>query len=408
MASQQFMEFFIAWGVTIARSYVIQVFAKMKAALGELKLLDIESKLQKEMELLDNTTLHIAITGGSGVGKSSLVNALRGLTDDGEGSANTGETETTMEPQAYQHPEFSKVKLWDLPGIGTDNFKADQYLKQVDFSRYDFFIIVVGNRFSENDTKLACEIQKMKKKFYYVRSKIDESISNESKKKNFNEAETIQKIRDYCEKSLKRKGDNSAKVFLITRWDLSKYDFPCLQNALEEDLDDLKRHVLVMSMPAFSKEAIKSKENAMLDLIWKVSLLSCTIRVTPIPFLPVICDTVILVTAMTKMYKCFGLDEDSLHRLGAHVGKPVDELKSAIKNTPTGGAITTQFVVDYLHRSKVWVTVSLVESLLYFIPVLGSLAGGAGAFLTTFYMLTSFLKDVVEDAQNVLAKSQEK
>jgi len=97
------------------------------------------------------------VTGESGSGKSTFVNAFRGLGDEDEGSAETG----------------PNVKVWDLPGIGTPNFKADEYLELVQFERYDFFIIIASDRFRECHTQLAKEIMRMGKTFYFVCSKID-------------------------------------------------------------------------------------------------------------------------------------------------------------------------------------------------------------------------------------------
>ncbi|KAF7652553.1 hypothetical protein LDENG_00095300 [Lucifuga dentata] len=100
-----------------------------------------------QFDELENVTLHIAVTGESGVGKSTFINVLRGLEDGDKGAAKTGVTETTMKPVRYCHPAFPSVYFWDLPGIGTPRFKAKKYLKEVQFSTYDFFIIIGSNRF---------------------------------------------------------------------------------------------------------------------------------------------------------------------------------------------------------------------------------------------------------------------
>nr|XP_060640316.1 interferon-inducible GTPase 5-like [Anolis sagrei ordinatus] len=395
-------------GIAITKGLIKEEFSQLKDAMEEGDVAGVAAKINKEMELLNNTTLRIGITGCSGAGKSSLVNALREMADDEEDSAPTGVKETTKDVQAYQHPKFPKVIFFDMPGIGTSNFKAAKYLKQVNFSQYDFFIIAGGDRFTENDVKLACEIKKMKKMYYFVRTQVDKSIDSEKKKKSFNEEKTLEEIRNYCMENLKESGEHPPRVFLITRWDLSKYDFPLLVKALEEGLDDVKKHVLIMALPAFSKEAIQKKENAMISLIWKLSFVSCAIGATPIPGLSLACDTAILVGAMITIYKSFGLDEDTLRRFGERVGKPVDELKSAVKKTPRAGRITKEFAIDYLQKSAVWVTVTVIELVLDFVPIVGSVIGGGASFVTTFYMLKNFLRDVVEDAHNVLKKAQEK
>uniref|UniRef100_A0A8C6U1E8 IRG-type G domain-containing protein n=1 Tax=Neogobius melanostomus TaxID=47308 RepID=A0A8C6U1E8_9GOBI len=99
----------------------------------------------------------------SGSGKSTLINALRGVDNTDEAAAPTGYVECTKEVNEYPYPEFPNITISDLPGVGTSTFKASDYLNDVGFAKFDFFIIVSNNRFKENDGLLAAEIQKMNK-----------------------------------------------------------------------------------------------------------------------------------------------------------------------------------------------------------------------------------------------------
>ncbi|XP_077192555.1 interferon-inducible GTPase 5-like [Paroedura picta] len=381
--------------------------AKLKDALMNRTVEEVAEEMQQELDELQNVRLDIAITGVSGAGKSSLVNALRGMTDYEKGAAEVGITQTTMECCAYPHPSFPNVTIWDLPGIGTPEFRPEDYLKKVGFNRYDFFMIVGSERFTENDVLLAHEIQKMKKKFYFVRSKMDDSIAAESRDPNFNLDKSIQKIRKACCYELTEAGESDPRVFLISRRDLSKFDFSDLQETLENDLDDLKRHALILSMPLFSRKILKKKMAAMEALIWKLAFVSCAIGVVPVPGLSLACDLGILVGALLYFYKAFGLDEESLHRVAKVFGKDYRVLKSAIKKSPMSSEITSEFIIGLLARSLVWATLTLTELVLDFVPVLGSLFGGVSSFVTTFFVLRSFLKDIVEDAENVRRKATE-
>ncbi|CAI5781155.1 interferon-inducible GTPase 5-like [Podarcis lilfordi] len=339
------------------------------------------------------------------------------MEDRGEGAALPGVKETTMVPQEYSHPTFPKVKIWDLPGIGTTKFSAKEYLKKVNFSKYDFFIIIASGRFTEDDTKLALEIHKKKKKFYYVRSKVDVDIDNYRRSQGIDvddthekmqaEKEALDIIRKDSYDNLKALGESSPRVFLISRWDLSKYDFPLLQETIEKEQDEIKRDVLTMCLPILTKDSIKKKKAAMESLIWKNAMVSCSVGLIPLPFLSLSCDIGILVSTMIHICKVFGLDENSLNILAKRVGKPVEELKSVIEHTPSTGMITTEFVMDILKRSAMWGAITVVELVLDFIPVLGSLYGGGSSFATTFYLLKNFLENAVKDAEKVLAKAAE-
>ncbi|XP_062863652.1 interferon-inducible GTPase 1-like [Trichomycterus rosablanca] len=180
-------------------------------------------KAQETQDQLNNVSLDIAVTGETGSGKSAFINAIRGLSDDDEGAAETGVTETTTEPTPYQHPTMPNVTFWDLPGIGTTKFKAKDYPKKMQFARYDFFIIISSERFTENDILLTTEIKKQKKLFYFVRSKIDNDVNAEQSKKNFNKKEMLSKIKQNCVKNLKE--IENPKVFLISSRNVFAFDF---------------------------------------------------------------------------------------------------------------------------------------------------------------------------------------
>ncbi|XP_015271885.1 PREDICTED: interferon-inducible GTPase 5-like [Gekko japonicus] len=396
-----------ASGMTGIGAFFSKYILGLKDAMAQRSLEEVADEARQEWGALENAKLDIAITGLSGVGKSSLVNAMRGMTDYEEGAAQTGVTQTTMDVHGYPHPSFPNVTLWDLPGIGTPEFTPENYLEKVNFSQYDFFIIVAAERFSENDALLAQEIKKMQKKYYYVRSKMDLCMDSERRRPNFSEDKTLEKIKNYCCENLREAGEPSPRVFLVSRWHLNMYDFPLLQETLEMELDGLKRHAFILALPVFSREILEKKKAAMEAHIWKVALVSCAIGVVPVPGLSFACDLSILVGALLAIYNAFGLNEDSLHRVAKQVGKDYEVLKSAIKKSPMSSEITPEFVTGLLTKPLACGTLTVLEMAFDFVPALGSLVGGVSSFVTTFYVLKSFLNDIMEDAENVRAKAAE-
>ncbi|KAJ8332764.1 hypothetical protein SKAU_G00416600 [Synaphobranchus kaupii] len=220
---------------------------EIREALENQSLASAVTKIEDYCKQLDRVELNIAVTGESGSGKSTFVNAFRGLGDEDEGAAKTGVVETTIELAVYPHPKYPRVKVWDLPGIGTPNFKADEYLQKVEFQRYDFFIIIISERFKVSNVQLATEIQRMKKRFYFVRSKIDNSINAEQRKKDFDKDKTLSLIRQECIKGLQDNGVELPTVFLISGFDRQLYDFPLLEETMEKELPKHKQHVLLLS-----------------------------------------------------------------------------------------------------------------------------------------------------------------
>lgn len=394
-------------GLTISRTFVGKELDELKVALDPGSLQEVATEIRRELSLFQNTTLDIAVTGELGSGKSSLVNALRGTTDSEEGAAETGVTQTTMETMKYPHPRFPKITIWDLPGIGAPTFEPEDYLKKVNFSRYDFFIIVAAERFTANHAKLAHEIKEMKKKFYFVRSKVDLSMNSERWKPNFSEEQTLEKIRRYCCDNLAEILETAPRVFLISAWNLDKYDFSLLREALENEVEYLRKHVLILALPAFSRKILEKNKAALERVIWKTALVSCAVGVIPVPGLSLFSTTTMLVTILKQFCLSFGLDEDSLASLASRVDKPVETLKAAIKKSPLASGVTAQFVIKILCRSMWCLTLSAVELVLDIVASGSCLACGGLSFVTTFCLLKRFLQDVEGDAENVLAKAAE-
>ncbi|XP_067852876.1 interferon-inducible GTPase 5-like isoform X1 [Heptranchias perlo] len=357
--------------------------------------------IQRKINELDNTELNIAVTGETGAGKSTFINTMRGLQSDDEGAAETGVTETTMEPTRYPHPNLPNVYFWDLPGIGTTKFPANKYLKEMKFKRYDFFIIISDCRFRENDTKLAKEIKRLGKNFYFVRSKIDNDLNSMIKQqKKVNEEEELEKIRIDCVRKLQAAGIPSPSVFLIANFGPKLYDFILLNEALEDDLQNIKKSVFILALPNLNLEIVEKKRQELKKRVWMLATLSGAVGAVPVPGLSFACDVGILVGGIIYFRKYLGLDDASLQRLANMAGKPVGVLKAEVK-TPLVGEITPDLVTRTL-MGLAAVAISAVELALDFIPVIGSIFGAGSSFLMTYKLLNDALNDLTENAQRVV------
>jgi hypothetical protein len=94
----------------------------------------------------DPEKLHFAVCGNSGSGKSSLINAFRGLTNLDPGAAPTGINETTMSVTRYPDPHVelprSRIIWFDVPGAGTLNCPGWQYFNEQGLFVFDIVIVV--------------------------------------------------------------------------------------------------------------------------------------------------------------------------------------------------------------------------------------------------------------------------
>ncbi|KAF4465052.1 interferon-inducible GTPase (IIGP) domain-containing [Fusarium albosuccineum] len=131
----------------------------------------------REQEGLDADRAYVAICGPSGSGKSSLINALRGLLNRDTDAASVGTTETTRQRQEYQAAAcFDDLTLVDFPGAGTQRVPSQGYFNTNKLHCYDYILVICGERFGEIEIALvqACIVQG--KRFAIVRSRSDEAI----------------------------------------------------------------------------------------------------------------------------------------------------------------------------------------------------------------------------------------
>ena len=112
---------------------------------------DEEFQLAKSRIEYDPEKLHIAVSGNSGSGKSSLVNAFRGLKNNKSGAAPTGVIETTKVITRYPDPRnglpFRRLVWFDCPGAGTLEIPGWQYFNQQGLFIFDIIILVYDSVF---------------------------------------------------------------------------------------------------------------------------------------------------------------------------------------------------------------------------------------------------------------------
>ncbi|XP_075045863.1 interferon-inducible GTPase 5-like [Mixophyes fleayi] len=385
-----------------------EVLQEIKTAVENKNLTEAIETVKRIIADIENVSLNVAVTGESGSGKSTFINVIRGLiTDEEEGAAETGVVETTMEPTPFSHLVFKNVKFWDLPGIGTPNFKAADYLEKVNISQYDFFIIIASERFKENHIHLARAIHSMNKKFYFIRSKVDVDLesSRRRRKKSFIEEDILDKIRENCTKSLCDGGVGEPHVFVLSLMDLYKYDFNKMQNTLEEELPSHKRHILLLSMPNITSQVLQKKRKTLSKLNWKWAYLFSAYSDDTDPDNNTKGNKLLQV-AIERQLHIFGLDDRSLIRTANTFGKDVGELKSVTKSPFVFTEINQGFIKTLLTNS-VSKACSLTKKCVSCIPIFGELLKESFSFFVSYVMLGESLKQITEDAENVLLKAME-
>jgi hypothetical protein len=102
--------------------------------------------------------VNFGFSGGSGDGKSTLINAVRGRrfkklvkfddsTPVADRPAIEGANETTTEITCFNHPNFAFMKFWDMPGGKTISHPEETYFMDKTLYAFDTIVIFYTGRF---------------------------------------------------------------------------------------------------------------------------------------------------------------------------------------------------------------------------------------------------------------------
>ena len=143
--------------------------------------------------------MNIALVGESGVGKSALLNAVRGLWPDDDGAAEVGINETTTEVQGYVDQRHPEVKWFDVPGANTPHISGWLYFMDQHLYIFDVLVILFSDRFTQTIGTLLRNAHQCGIRTFLVRTKADQliqNLKNERRIRRLNDAQAKKKFVD--------------------------------------------------------------------------------------------------------------------------------------------------------------------------------------------------------------------
>uniref|UniRef100_A0A914PZJ4 IRG-type G domain-containing protein n=1 Tax=Panagrolaimus davidi TaxID=227884 RepID=A0A914PZJ4_9BILA len=137
-------------------------------------------KAKRDLKLDTRNCYNFAFIGHTCSGKSSLINAIRGLKDDHPKAAKVGITETTHEiqPYTFEDPQYSHVKIYDIPGAGTLTHNAESYYHDKCLCAFDCLIILTQDTLAQDEINFAIQSLRYNQSIAFVRSKCDIVLYN--------------------------------------------------------------------------------------------------------------------------------------------------------------------------------------------------------------------------------------
>ncbi|XP_022376895.1 T-cell-specific guanine nucleotide triphosphate-binding protein 1-like [Enhydra lutris kenyoni] len=356
------------------------------------------SAINDALRDIDNAPLNIAVIGESGAGKSSFINALLGVKQDDENAAHTGPVEITLERAKYEYKKFPNVMLWDLPGLETTLLPRHEYLQKMKFGQYDIFIIVSAVRLKMNDLDLAVAIRKMKKHFYFVRTKVDLDLNNlrTCKPSTFNRDEILQRIRNDYVTHLENVNMGDTQIFLVSSLELSDYDFQHLETTLLRELPThkhQKQHIFMQYLSTVAEAAIDQRRDSLRQKVW-LDALKARVLAT-IPFMSSIIDIdVVKLEETLSFYRShFGLDDASLEIIAKHLNVSIGKLKTNLRSphllsVEKDEEALEKKLLTYVEKSRAEFSGGLIATTMYVQNI--------------FYLKIYFLECVANDAKVLL------
>lgn len=294
----------------------------------------------------------IFVTGDSGNGMSSFINALRIIGHEEDASAPTGVVRTTQTRAEYSSSHFPNVVLWDLPGLGATAQTVENYIEEMKFSTCHLFIIVASEQFSSNHVKLAKIIQSMGKRFYVIWTKLDRDLSTSV----LSEVRLIQNIQENIRENLQKVGVKEVPIFLVSNLDPLLHDFPELRKTLQTDLSNIRCCEPLKTLYVIYEKIIGDKVANWNQIIANGRLKnSLGVR-----------DDDDMGECLKRYRLIFGIDDESLQQIAHGMGTVVMEYKANIKSQD----FHTLRRADWKLRLMTCAPVNAVFCLFKFLPCL--------------------------------------
>lgn len=352
------------------------------------EIANLEKKLKADLKSFESAKIKCGIIGRSGVGKSSLINAIVG-----EYIAEVGEVETTM---AVGKPiEHRGLHFYDLPGCSTINFPKERYIEEFNISKFDCVIVVTSDRFYEDDLYLIDELLKIKMPVFAVRTKIDFSIDR-ALRRDVPEEETYATVLNNLKDNLK--GYRLNGIYLTSADYPQEYDLSQLLDDIYSSLGRIKQQRFIADINITSQKILAKKKELASKIVGTHAALSAVNGINPIPGLDIGVDISLLTRMATHVRDIYCLGEAQQHFILSLIDK---------KNAKILAAKAVQFGAKYLSKEALVLLLQragvglATKSASKYFPFVGiAISSTVGFFLTS-----SIGKDMISDAEMIATEN---
>jgi len=353
----------------------------------------------------------VVVIGERGVGKSSLINSLRGLKPDAPGAAKVGADEVVCKEQSDGGAFYRDAGLiyQDIPGCRgseLDVCMGDEYINRFNLNTADVCLFVYVAVLSTDIIACARTLLEQGVAVYFVRNKVDVDCRNEVEDGNAaSEEEALAMIRQRAYTQMATKGlqgqvDDthlfliSAKYMQAVGVEPPRFDFKRLKAALESSIrDEAKRLQVKQIFLKNAKALAECRAEECRQLLPNYVVASMAGGAIPVPGVSQFGDVAILAKACQRFQWIFCLAEAQVSKtdlagIGAYLMLKV--------------SLSLPFILTVSHTASACAALGIA-----WIPVVGipfSMVVGAGVSGVGMWMsLLTIVEKMREVAEAVYA-----
>lgn len=361
---------------------------------------EVKKHLDEVLDKWKNEPVSFGILGKTATGKSTFINAIRGVEYGEPGFAQVGRGNVTTIPTTYCHPSNEQIKFVDLPGFGTLKYPKEGYIEKFKLCEYDYLMLFFDTVLCQDDLWAMHQIMKLEKPFSLVRSKLDKDVEL-GLKAGVTEEIVIQRLRNKIRTDLEIGGfQYPVPIFLISGKKTRVGEMDELNTHILEKLsltNEEKYNAVIFSFDPLSKHVIEEKYKFLKKRAIAVTTGTALISAIPVPFIDLGINIGILVGVIHHYINVFGLSRKQMESLQNF---DYDQLKcKGILSIKLELKDITSIIGQQLGKVIATVTLVTIQSVLdVFLPIVGSLISSATTAGCVYKLLNGYLDDLRDDA----------
>lgn len=336
----------------------------------------IRDRLDKE----EKQQVVIGLFGPGGAGKSSLINALVGRKVAKVGVP----TDVTVAEEDIEH---NGLCFRDLPGFGTKNFPAEQFIEKFRVPDLDIVLAVTNRKFSGDEATLFNRVLSEGKVVLVIRSMADMIYDDEKA-----QDELIKELRIDFRKHLR-----CDHVYFVSTRRGHVMGLTELNDAIMDHLDKAKQDRWARGAKAYSQAFLDEKRAACRKHVWLAAGLSAANALVPVPGLPVAVDIGILLKLFQEIREDFGLVTEQRGTMERLLPTAQPMIQNIMKYTVMAGS--EALIMALLKRFAGRTAIKEVSK---YIPFVGQAMAASIGFAITKIAGESYLDECHELASKLL------